>query len=192
MKKIIVLVLFLAIGFVSCKTSEKEKEVDKLEIAKQYYKALNDSDSAAMRLLLTDSLLTKETDYDYEQTFSKKEYIDDWLQWDSVFEPTYKVLEIEQDNEIVRAKISKVDQRIILLHEEPTIWRAIIRFDAGKIVSIDRSNVLFNDAIWGENRTKLLNWIDANHPELNGFLDGQTKDMATKYLKAIQLYNNRE
>ena len=190
MNKIILLILLLTFGFTSCKNSEKE--IDKLEIAQQYYKALDNSDSTVMNILLTDSLLTKETDYDYEQTFSKKEYIEEWLKWDSVFNPTYKILEIKQENEIVKAKISKVDKRIILLHEEPTVWNEVIQFDSGKIISIERKNVVFNDKTWERNRTKLLSWIDENHPELNGFLNGQTESVGMKYVKAIELYNKEK
>lgn len=192
MNKIIVLSLLLIIGFTSCKTSEKEKEIDKLEIVKQYYNALNDSDGVIMNALLIDSLITKEVDYDYKQTFSKKEYIENWLKWDAVFNPTYKILEIEEDKKTVKAKIFKTDIRILLLHEEPTVWNAVISFDADKIISIERSNVVFNDQIWERNRAKLINWIDNNHPELNGFLNGQTESMGLKYLKAIKLYNNKK
>jgi len=156
MKKIIALVLLLIIGFVSCKTSEKEKnkEMSKLEIAKQYYNALT---------LLTDSIVAKETDYDYEQTFSRSEYLEEWLKWDSVFDPQYKTLVIMQENEIVKAKITKNDKRISFLHKEPTVWNAVIRFDEDKISSIERTNVIFNEKAWGENRTKLLSWINENH-----------------------------
>ena len=190
MNKILILLLLLSTALISCKSTEKE--IDKLQIARQYYKALDDSDSALMSTLLTDSLRTVETDYDYEQTFSKKEYIEDWLKWDSVFGPTYKVIEIQQINETVKAKISKVDKRISLLHEGPTVWNAVIYFDADKIISIERSNVVFDDKIWEKNRTKLINWIDKNHPELNGFLNGQTESVGLNYLKAIELYTNRE
>lgn len=190
MNKIIALLLLFAIGIISCKTAEKK--IDKLEIAKQYYMALDNSDSAAMKILLTDSLLTKETDYEYKQTFSKKEYTEGWLKWDSVFNPTYKILEIKQENDIVKAKISKVDKRINLLHEKPTVWSAIIRFDSDKILSIERKNVTFNDKTWERNRTRLLEWINENHPELNGFLNGQTESVGMQYLKAIELYTNKK
>ena len=190
MHKIVMLSIFLTIGFTSCKTSEKE--IDKLEIAKQYYKALDNSDAAIMDIVLTDSLLTKEMDYAYEQTFSKKEYIENWLKWDSVFNPTYEVLEIEKEGETVRATISKKDVRILLLHEKPTVWNAVLRFNADKIISIERSNVIFDDKTWEKNRTKLINWISNNHPELNGFLNGQTESVGKKYLKAIELYSNKE
>ncbi len=186
-KKSIALSFFLIIGFTSCKTSEKK--IDKLEIAKQYYKALDNSDGATMKILLADSLHTKETDYDYEQTLSHKEYIE-WLKWDSIFDPEYKILEIEQENEIVNAKISKVDKRIRFLHEEPIVWSAVIRFNADKIISIERKNAVFKDKTWERNRTKLLNWVDENHPELNGFLNEKTASAGMKYLKAIELYKN--
>ncbi|MEP3209726.1 MAG: hypothetical protein ABJN95_11075 [Maribacter sp.] len=194
MKKIIALLVFLTIGFVSCKTSEKEKnkEISKLEIAKQYYKALDNSDGTILKDLLTDSLLTKETDYDYEQTFLRDKYIEEWLRWDSVFNPKYKTLEIKQENEIVKAKISKYDKRINFLHKEPTVWKAVIRFDNGKISSIERTNVVFNEKIWVENRTKLLSWIDENHPELNGFINDQTKSGGIMFLKAMELYENKK
>ncbi|AXT59182.1 hypothetical protein D1816_02070 [Aquimarina sp. AD10] len=190
MRKIIILSFFLIIGFISCKTSENK--VDKLEIAKRYYKALDNSDGTAMKILLTDSLMTKEMDYDYEQTFSQNEYINKWLKWDSVFDPTYKILEIKQENEVVVAKVSKIDKRIRFLHEGPTVWSAVIRFNVDKISSIERKNVTFNENTWGENRTKLLTWIEKNHPELNGFLYDQTKSGGIKYLKAIELFKNKK
>jgi len=109
MNKTIILLLLLTIGFISCKNSEKE--IDELVIAKKYYEILDKSNVSGIEILLTDSLLTKETEYDYEQKFSKKEYVE-WLKWDSVFEPTYEILEIEQENGIVKAKISKMDKRI--------------------------------------------------------------------------------
>jgi len=186
MNKIIVLLLLLTIGFISCKNSEKE--IDKLEIAKKYYEILDKSNVSEITTLLTDSLLTKETEYDYEQTFSKKEYIE-WLKWDSVFDPTYKILEIEQENGIVKVKISKTDKRISFLHKEPIITNQVIRFDNNKITSIETTKyVIFNDSTFVKNRNGLLNWIDKNHPELNGFIHDQTMTGGMNYLKAIELY----
>lgn len=190
LKKNILLLLFLSLGLTACNTSEKK--IDKLEIAKQYYQALDTSDGAVMQMLINDSLITKETDYHYKQTYSKKKYIEEWLKWDSVFNPTYKILEIHQENDIVKAKISKVDKRIYLLHEEPTVWRSVIRFEADKISLIEKKNVIFNEKTWDRNKTALLSWINENHPELNGFIYEQTKTGALKYLKAMTLYNTKK
>ncbi|MEO1032124.1 MAG: hypothetical protein AAFX55_12000 [Bacteroidota bacterium] len=190
MNKTIVLLLLLTIGFMSCKNSEKE--IDKLGIAKTYYEVLDQSKVSGLEILLADSLLTKETEYNYEQTFSKKQYIE-WLKWDSVFDPTYKILKIEQDNGIVKAKISKMDRRIAFLHKEPIVTTQIIRFDNDKITSIETTKyVIFNDSAFAKKRDGLVNWIAKNHPELNGFIHDQTKTGGMNYLKAIELYENKK
>lgn len=184
MNKIIVLAFLLTIGFTSCKNSKKE--IDKLEIAKQYYKVLDNSDDSGIAALLTDSLITKESDY--EQTFSLAEYIE-WLKWDSVFDPTYETLQIEQENGVVKARVSKIDKRIFFLHEGPIVTNQTIRFDDDKIISIETTDyVNFKDTIFIKNRSNLLSWVDENHPELKGFIHDQTKKGGLKYLKAIELY----
>lgn len=190
MNRFIALSLFLIVGFISCKTSEKK--VDKLEIAKNYYNYLDNSDGFGMVTLLGDSIAIKERQDNYEENFSQKDYIE-WLEWDSVFEPTYKILEIEQENEIVKAKISKIDKRIFFLHEEPIVWDEIIQFDDNKIKSVERIKYeVFNVTKFIENREGLVNWINENNPELNGFLHGQTKPDGMKYLKAMELYKNKK
>ncbi len=189
MNKIIILLLLLTFVFTSCKNSEKGS--DKLEIAKQYYTTLDNSDHSVLSNLLTDSLLTKEMEYNYVQTFSLKEYIE-WMKWDSVFDPTYKILEIEQENGIVKARISKMDKRISFLHEQPIVTSEIIRFSKNKIKSLERTNVIFNDSVFVKNRTDFLSWVDQNQPELTGFIHDQTKVGGMKYLKAIELYKNKE
>lgn len=189
MIKIKHLLLFLTIGIVSCKNSKKE--IDKLEIAKNYYKVLDKSIISGIEILLTDSLLTKETEYEYEQTFSKKEYVE-WLKWDSVFEPTYKILEIKEENGTVKAKISKTDKRISFLHKEPIVTDQVIRFDANKITSIETTKyVIFKDSVFVKNRDGLVSWINKNHPELNGFIHDQTETGGLKYIKAIELYEKK-
>tara|TARA_R110002167_G_C12410901_1_gene627904 strand:- start:185 stop:532 length:348 start_codon:yes stop_codon:yes gene_type:complete len=115
------------------------------------------------------------------------------LKWDSIFDPTYKILQIEQEDEIVKAKISKIDKRISFLHQEPIVTNQIIRFDNDKIIGLETTvYVIFNDSIFVKNRDRLVNWIEENHPELNGFLYDQTKTGGLKYLKAIELYKNNQ
>ena len=145
-----------------------------------------------MVTLLRDSIVIRESEDDYEENFSEKGYIE-WLNWDSVFDPTYKILEIEKENETVKAKISKMDKRIFFLHEEPMVWNEIIRFDNNKIISVERIQYeVFNVAKFLKNRDGLVSWIDENHPELNGFLNAQTKSVGMKYLKAIELYQSKK
>jgi len=190
MNKFKVLLLIITVTIVSCKNPEKE--IDKLEIAKKYYNVLDKSNVSGIETLLTDSLLTKETEYGYEQTFSKEEYVE-WLKWDSVFEPQYKILQIKQENGIVKSKISKTDKRISFLHKEPIITEQVIHFDKDKITAIETTKyVVFKDSVFVKNREDLLNWIDKNHPELNGFIYDQTKSGGMKYLNAIELYESKK
>ena len=189
MKKIIVLLAFVTIGFISCKNSKNE--VDKMEIAKNYYAVLDQSDVSGIETLLTDSLLTRETEYDYEQIFSKQEYVE-WLKWDSVFDPAYTILEMVEENGVIRAKISKTDRRISFLHQEPIVTNQILGFDRDKIASVETTKyVIFNDSTFVKNRDELVNWIDKNHPELNGFIFDQTETGGMNYLKAIELFENK-
>lgn len=189
MNRIVILSLLLTIGFISCKTSERE--INRLEIAKNYYKALNSSDNLKMALLLTDSLVTKETEYNYVQTFSVEEFME-WLNWDAVFSPTYEILQMELKDTIVKAKISKIDKRISFLHQVPIVTNQVIRFDNDKIISIETTEyIVFNDSTFVKNRDNIVSWIDENHPELNGFLHDQTEAGGLKYLKAIELYKNK-
>ena len=182
-----ILSMLMTLAFSSCINSEKE--IDKLEIAKQFYYNLDNSDHSGIKVILTDSIITK--DGDYEQIFSLKEYAE-WMKWDSVFGPKYDILQIEQDNGNVKAKISKMDKRIIFLHEGPIITNEIIQFYENKIISVERKNVTFNATTFLKNREGLLTWIDENHPELNGFLHDQTVTGGKKYLRAIELYKNKK
>jgi hypothetical protein len=189
MHKTAILLFLIITALVCCKNSEKE--IDTLEIANKYYRALDHSDTSAMANLLAKSLLTKETQYEYEQTFTKSEYLE-WLKWDSVFDPTYEILEMEQEDEYVKASISKIDKRISFLHQQPIVTSQVIRFDQDKIVSVETTEYLvFNDATFVTNRDSLLSWIDEHHPELNGFINDQTAPGGRKYLKAIELYQNK-
>jgi hypothetical protein len=69
----------------------------------------------------------------------------------------------------------------------------VIRFDGDRITSIETTKyIIFDDSIFVKNRDELLSWVDINHPELNGFINDQTKTGGMKYLKAIELYKNKK
>ncbi|WP_179020980.1 nuclear transport factor 2 family protein [Winogradskyella forsetii] len=190
MNKTIIILLVSTITFISCKNTEQS--VNMLDIAKQYYKALDQSDGAALKTLLSDSMTTTIPEYNYIQTYSQKDYVENWLKWDSAFEPTYEILQMEADNGMVKAKISKFDKRITLLNEKSFITNEILRFQNDKISSIETEYVSWDEKTWERNRTNLLKWIDENHPELNGFIFDQTDEGGKKFIKAIELYKNRK
>ena len=187
MNKTTVLLLLLTIGIISCRSSEKE--FDKLEIVEKFYIAIDNSDPLKTTELITERFTT--IDDGFEQKYSGNEYAE-WVKWDSVFQPTYEILKIEKENGIVKAKISKTDKRISFLHHEPIVTDEIIQFEDNKIKNINRTSASFNVEKFVKNRDELVNWIAENHPELNGFLNDQTKSGGMNYLKAIELYKNKK
>ena len=189
MNRILIISLILLVGLVSCKNSEGA--IDKLEIAKEYFAALDESNSSKMRELVTDSLITTIPEYKFEVRYSKNDYVGKWLKWDSVFEPTYKVLEMKMEEGIVKAKISKVDKRILFFMQKPFLTNEILRFRNDKITSIETEYLNFDEDTWEKNRNGLLSWIQENHTELDGFINDQTEDGGKKFLKAIELYKNK-
>ena len=192
MNRILITSLILLFGLVSCKNSEKT--IDKLQIAENYFVALDESNSAKMEGLLADSLITTIPKYEYEVRYSKNDYLRDWLKWDSIFEPTYKVLEMNLENGNVKAKVSKSDKRIIFFMGKPFITNEILRFKDDKIIELETEYVNFEEDIWGKNRTELLNWTKENHPELNLDLNIniQTESGGKLFLKAIERYENEK
>jgi len=185
MNKVAIVLLIFTLGFVSC--DKTEKRVNKLEIAKQFYETLDNSDNSKLNILLTENFTT--VDDGFEKTYSLEDY-SIWLKWDAVFAPKYSIIKMEQEGEVVKAKISKLDKRIQFLHEAPIVTEEIIRFDNGKIKRVERNSSVFNVARFIENREKLVTWIKNNHPDLDGFLHDQTKAGGVNYLKAIELYKN--
>jgi hypothetical protein len=185
----IMLLMFL-VGLTGC--VDTKPQIDKLQIAKQYYQALDQSDGSTMRGLLTDSLVTAIPAYDYEQVFLSDDYIGNWLKWDSVFEPTYEILEIDLVNGSVKATISKRDKRILFLLEEPFQTIETLRFRNNQIARVETEYVNFKEALWEKNKNELLEWITVNHPELDGFIYDQTESGGMKFLKAIELYQSQD
>jgi len=187
MNKTITLLFLFTIGFISCKNSEKE--IDRIEITKQYFKVLDNSDYSKMSDWFADSLKTIEGEH--KNIYSKNDYLE-LLKWDSVFDPNYEILEIEQHGGIVKVKISKMDKRIFFLHEKPFITSQIVRFQKDKIISVETDYLNFDYPTWEKNKNGLLSWIDKNHPELSGSLYDQTESGGKKFLKAIELYQNKK
>ena len=121
-----------------------------MDIANKYYQALDNSNREVMSGLLEDTLYTVETDYNYNQAFTKEEFVNNWMVWDSLFNPTYTVLEIDTLNDHIKATISKYDMRIQLLHEAPAVWTETMYVKNNKIAKIERQNVTFNDTLWNK------------------------------------------
>ena len=187
MKLKIGLSCLLAFSFFACKNPNTEKEP--IAVVEAYYAMLDKSDYSQIPVLLADSLQTQEGEH--TSSYSHEDY-EELLKWDAVFEPTYEVVDIvKEGNGTVKATVSKSDTRIQFLHEKPFITDNFITVEDGKITKVRTAYVDFDDATFGDNRTRILTYIDENHPELNGFLTDQTEAGGKKYLKAISLYRDK-
>ena len=182
----LILVVFIAI---SCNHSAPK---DKMNTAKKYFIALNESSSSKINDLISDSLLMKIPNYDYKVAYSKNDYIEKWLKWDSVFQPSYKILALHEENGNVNATISKADQRISFFMHKPFLTQETLRFREGKIAVIETKYVNFDERTWAENREKLLNWVERNHPEYQNFINDQTEAGGLKFLEVLNEYKDSE
>ncbi len=190
MNQILIILLLFLVVLVNCKNPEKT--IDRLEIAEKYFVALDESNSSKIKDLLTDSLIITIPKYEYEVRYSKSDYVGKWLKWDSVFEPTYKVLEMKLENGIVKAKVSKIDKRILFFMQKPFLTNEILRFQNDKIITVETEYLNFDEETWEKSRNGLLSWISENHPELNGFINDQTEAGGMKFLKALELYETKK
>jgi hypothetical protein len=180
---------FALLIFILSTACTQKQSFDGITVTTSYIDALNESNYDKVTSLFLDSI--RMTEGIYTTVFSKQDYRHHF-QWDSTFHPTYSILEIEQSGDTVLMQVSKTCTRIHFLHEEPTVSKERVVFQNGKVFSIEIVNyVVFDDEKWSANRARLVAWVEANHPELNGFLYDQTKQGAINYLKAIELYQNQ-
>ncbi|GAA3508975.1 hypothetical protein GCM10022393_21210 [Aquimarina addita] len=157
-----------------------------IELVQKYYNELNNSNYSKISQLVGDSITLSEGGY--YMNFSENDYYR-FFQWDSVFSPTYKVLEINQKNNTIEVTISKLCDRIQFLNEKPTTAKEIFEIREHQITTITTTELNFDYKLWDLKKNKIISWIKLNHPELDGFIYDQTKNGAQKYLKAIALYN---
>lgn len=186
-KKIAVLICCVMMA-ISCK--QGNKGIDKVQIAEKYISALNASDYNQVVGLFLDSIRFNEMDY--KRTLTKENY-HTLFQWDSIFSPKYRILDVREDGNNLHLKVSKECDRILFLHENAFVTHEIMKIKDGAIHSIDIVEYVdFNDSLWTAKRENLVSWIQSHHPELNGFIHDQTKEGAIKFRKAIDFYRNRK
>ena len=183
----LILLLFILYG---CGDHSSSK--NRIATTKNYFTALDQSSSSKLYSVIGDSLLTKIPEYDYQVKYSKKDYVEKWLKWDSVFDPTYKVLALNVANENVVATVSKTDKRIAFFMHKPFLTQETFKFKNGKIAEIETKYLNFNEKTWGKNRKQLLNWVATNHPEYEGFINDQTEAGGIKFLEILNRYQNKD
>lgn len=183
------IVQFFLILIIASSCKKNMQKVDKIETAKSFYTSLNDNDFKTATNVFLDSVRRYENG---DSSVLSKDRFKNWLQWDSVFKPEYKILNISESTNGIQVRVSKTDKRIQFLNEGPVIFEEYLKFNSGKVESIEMVKyVVFHDDKWSANRAELVSWIEENHPDLNGFLYDQTKKGGENYMKAIELFNNK-
>ncbi len=172
----------------SCKYTKKNSGIDQL--TRDFYQAMTESNFNAINQLYFDSV--RVTDGEYYNSFSLLEHRN-WLTWDSIFSPSYEIIELTKGEESVDIIVSKTCKRTLFLNEEPTITRERLIFKNNKIYGLEIIEyVSFDNEKWNYKREKLVGWINQNHPELNGFIHDQTKQGGLNYLKAMELFQSEQ
>ena len=183
MQKIVI--LFLLIIGIGC----TEKESTKSEQITAYYEGFKNGDYSQIKTTISDSLLSVEGDY--MMPYSRESFYEKF-KWDSIFKPVYKLISIKNQGEQALVTVTMSSAKHEFLKNSPMTCRYTFHFKAGKIYKIE--NLECPDAkweIWGQEVTSLVNWVKANHLELDGFINDLTMKGAQDYMKAIALYKNR-
>ena len=161
-----------------------------VEIVKDYYNARNDLNYQQIKTFLADSI--KEIEGDNIMPYSKADYYKKF-QWDSVFGPTYEIIEIEKSDGHVIATISVKSKRFEYLGNNPLQSKHKFSFKDNRIVQTETIDYIGVDWImWQNNRDTLIKWVDENHSELTGFAYDMTKNGGENYLKAITLFADKK
>lgn len=160
-----------------------------IELIESYYEGLNTSDFEQITSVFADSITFGEGEY--ATTFSANEYYV-LFQWDSVFTPQTTLSQLRADHNKVTALVSTTSQRYAFLENNPYVCESAFTIEDGKIRTHETIACPHeNRQVWESKRDTLVAWIDQHHPELSGFVHDLTKTGAEKYLKAIELYENR-
>nr|WKN37832.1 hypothetical protein K4G66_03800 [Tunicatimonas sp. TK19036] len=181
---------FILFSLITLLAGCSNEKLSRTEVVTKYYDAFNASDFSQLVPLITDSITIVEGDY--VMPFSHSSF-HEHFKWDSVFQPTYKIIELEEQNNQVIATVASSSKRYEFLKNNPLTCRFKISFNSDKITKLESLDCPGADwNVWQEERDSLVSWVNMNHPELDGFVHDLTMNGAINYRKAIELYVSRK
>lgn len=181
---------FILCSLIAFLTGCSDKKLSPTELVTQYYEAFNASDFTQIAPLITDSITI--VDGEYIMPYSHDSFYEHF-KWDSVFQTTYKIVNLEDQHEQIIATVASSSKRYKFLKNDPLTCRFKISFESDKISKLEALECLGADwDVWQKERDSLVHWINMHHPELDGFIHDMTMKGAKDYLKAIALYENRQ
>lgn len=178
--------IFLILAFLvfSC----INKKASPYETVTQYYEARDASDYEAIKTYISDSITIVEGDY--IMPYDQKSF-EEVFKWDSIFQPSYELVELEERNNQILASVTLNSIRNAFLKNESMTCLYSISFLSGRISKIESMDCTDVDwAVWQKERDALVEWTRKNHPNLDGFINDMTMKGAINYLKAIELYQS--
>ncbi|MEP2690017.1 hypothetical protein [Maribacter dokdonensis] len=179
-------VLLLLLFLTSC----QQQNVNRTAVVKSYYSAFDSGDYNALKAITNDSVTIISGDF---TTNYDKEAFYEFYKWDSIFKPTYNTIKIEEENNTVLVTVAQKNKRNSFLQNNPLKFKVRVSFTSGKISKLEELeyiNVNWNE--WNQQKNALVEWVQLNHPELDGFVNDMTMKGAMDYLKAIELYEKKE
>ena len=166
------------------------KELSRKETVTTYYKAFDSGDFEKLKTVIHDSITL--ISGDFVMPFDKDSF-NEFYKWDSIFKPSYEILELVEDNNHLIATISQKNIRNAFLKNNQLKLNVKFSFASGKITKLEELDYIgVNWKNWNQQKDSLVNYIKTNHPELDGFVNDMTMTGAKNYLKAIELYEGRD
>ncbi|WP_036151433.1 hypothetical protein [Maribacter forsetii] len=166
------------------------KELSRKETVTTYYKAFDSGDFEKLKTVIHDSITL--IPGDFVMPFDKNSF-NEFYKWDSIFNPSYEILETEEKNNDVIATITQNNTRNAFLKNNPLKLKVKVSFTSGRISKIEELEYFdVNWDTWSQRRDSLINWIQLNHNELDGFVNDMTLEGAQNYLKSMKLYEAQE
>ena len=174
----------LPLFLLSCNSTYSQNSTT--SIVKNYIHARNELQYEQIRTFLADSIT--EIEGDAVMSYSQTEYYSKF-QWDSVFNPSYELIEIRKEGEHIIATISAKSERFAYLENNPLVCIKKYSFKEKKIIQIETINYInVNWSVWQNKRDTLVKWVENHHPDLSGFIYDMTRKGGEDYLKAMKLY----
>ena len=181
------LLILMAVTLLGCNNSSESLSNE--EVIQKYFEGYSNGNFEEMAKLIADTIKTIDVDFVLSKSRTELYNI---FQWDSVFSPKYKVLEINPSDSATEATIWKTCKRIKFLHDTAIVCKYEFEFTDNKISKITTTDyVLFDFKKWQSRRDTLEKWINSNHEELKGYITDQSLKGAQNYVKAIDFYTNK-
>lgn len=162
------------------------REPNHQKTVNDYYSAFDSGSYDDIRLLINDDITIVAGDYATPYTHDS---FYEFFKWDSVFRPSYEILELQEKDSHVLVTVTQKNIRNEFLKNNPLTYRVKVSFISGKISKLEEVESIGVDwSIWAKERDSLVDYIANNHPELDGFVYDMTMGGAMDYLEAIDLY----